>query len=227
MKIEAHPLGTLVQSNDFQILFGKRESQITELEKNFPSIKFKRIRQTHSDKIIHSSPHSIDFSTEADAHYTNEKDLGLCISTADCIPVMLFHTHPAWAVAIHAGWRGIEKRIVPKAISQILRNGAKVEDLHIFVGPHIQKISFEVKYDVRDLLLKSVQKSTPEMSQEISPEKSLVDLNLILKHQLQESGLLLENMFFEFKDTVADTQYHSFRRDKESSGRQLSFIVLR
>lgn len=133
-----------------------------------------------------------------------------------------------WVMGIHAGWRGIENRIVPKAVSLLTRQGCDPKNLMVFVGPHIRKSSFEVGNDVRDKLLKSF--SPPRKNDfysEINNSKSYVDLELILNEQLQESLIHPANIFSENKDTVTDLNYHSFRRSKETSGRQISWISLK
>jgi YfiH family protein len=228
MKVESHLLGTLIETDFVQVLLGNRNSQISQLQKSFPGVQFKRVKQVHGDKVTHTSPHTIDFSFEADAHSTSQANLGLCIATADCIPVMIYHHEPRWACAIHAGWRGVEKRIVPKAIASLIRSQCRPEDMLLFVGPHIQASSFEVGNDVRDKLLNSIRSPDDSLWVPSAQEgKSKVDLHQILKLQLEESGVRLENVFFELVDTVTDQGYHSFRRDKENSGRQLSFLSLK
>jgi YfiH family protein len=227
MKLETQPLGTLIETDLLQILLANRNAQLSSLQSLFPSVNFKRIKQTHGDRIVHTSPHAIDFANEADAHYTSDKGLGLCISTADCVPVFIYHHSPQWVMGIHAGWRGIENRIVPKSITALKRLGCAPESLKFFVGPHIQMPSFEVGHDVRDQLLKSIHNPETSFSQDIGPQKSKVDLAKILKTQLVESGVSLENCFFVVKNTVTDQDYHSYRRDRENSGRQLSFIALK
>ncbi len=227
MKIEDTKLGTKIETNQFTVLFGNRNSNSDSLSQEFPHLRLKRIKQVHGDAVIHTNPHAIDFAREADAHYSNEANIALCISTADCIPVMIFHQNPKWIASIHAGWRGVEKRIVPKTITQLVRMGCKAEELTVLVGPHIQKSSFEVGSDVRDQLLASVKNSDSQLWEKVSETKSLVDLHQVLKMQLQECGIDAHHCHFEFKNTVTDLNYHSFRRDKDNSGRQLSFIALK
>jgi hypothetical protein len=227
MKVENHSLGTWIETDSFQILLGNGNASISNLQSSFVPTNFRRIRQVHGDRVVHTSPHTIDFSHEADAHYTCDKGVGLCIATADCIPVFLYCHNPQWVVGIHAGWRGVEKRIVPKAIATLRRINCAPEEISVFVGPHIQKPSFEVGNDVRDQLLRSFSGDSPDLYNEVSAEKSKVDLHQILKLQLIESGIEMDKCFFELKDTVTDSSYHSFRRDRENSGRQLSFITLK
>lgn len=227
MNVESHPAGTLLETDSFLALFGSRDSQISNLQTHFPALNFKRIKQVHGNKVVHTSPHSIDFASEADAHYSSDKNLGLCIATADCIPVLIYHHQPQWVCSIHAGWRGVENKIVLKAIGSLARNGCKPENLQVFVGPHIQKPSFEVGNDVRDKLLGCFEGDKTAVWEAISDTKSRVDLHQILKFQLIEAGISLDHTYFEIKDTVTDNMYHSFRRDRENSGRQLSFIALK
>jgi polyphenol oxidase len=227
MNIEDTDLGTNIETNQFTVLFGNRNSNSDTLGKEFPGLRLKRIKQVHGDQVIHTNPHAIDFAREADAHYSNESNIALCISTADCIPVMIFHQSPRWIASIHAGWRGVQNRIVPKTIAQMIRLGCKAEELTVLVGPHIQKPSFEVGNDVRDQLLASLKHADNSLWEKISDTKSLVDLHQILKGQLQECGIDAHHCHYEFKNTVTDLNYHSFRRDKDNSGRQLSFIALK
>jgi len=54
-----------------------------------------------------------------DAVYTTEKGVCVCVSTADCIPVLLYHAEAGLVAAIHAGWRGTCARIVEKTLSEL------------------------------------------------------------------------------------------------------------
>jgi YfiH family protein len=207
----------------FEFHFGRKNSGIDFLKQKYPHISFKRIRQTHGKRVVHTSLHSIDFAQEADAHYTSEKNLGLCISTADCIPALIYHENPRWIAAIHAGWRGVENQILKATVQQLQRLNCKPEDMKILVGAHIQKQSFEVEADVKDKLIKI---SKPEFADQISDKKYLVDLHRIFEFQMKSLGINLNNVTWEKIDTATSPEHHSFRRDKEASGRMLSFISL-
>jgi YfiH family protein len=207
----------------FEFHLGKKNSDIDFLKTKYPHLLFKRVRQTHGKRVVHTSLHSIDFAQEADAHYTSEKNLGLCISTADCIPALIYHENPRWIAAIHAGWRGVENQILKATVQQLLRLNCRPEDMKILVGAHIQKQSFEVEADVKDKLIKI---SKPEFADQISDQKYLVDLHRIFEFQMKSLGINLNNVTWEKIDTVTSPEHHSFRRDKENSGRMLSFISL-
>jgi YfiH family protein len=209
------------------VFFGKRGCHIEKLKNDFPLVNFKRIKQVHGDKLVHTSAHSVDFSKEADAHYTGERNLALAISTADCIPVMIYHENPKWISGIHAGWRGVLNKIVPKTIAALKKNGCLPEKMKIFIGPHICFESFEVENEIRDQLLATVSKPLPGATRPSREGKSLVSLIAILENQLLEAGVNQENIKCLLENTVTNKDYDSYRRDKENSGRQLSFICLK
>lgn len=82
---------------------------------------------------------------EKDAVMTNMEGMCLCVSTADCIPVLLYDaTHNAIA-AVHAGWRGTEGRIVEQTLQAMHATyGTVSTDIHAIIGPGISLEAFEV-----------------------------------------------------------------------------------
>lgn len=215
------------ENTSYLVYFGNRESNLQKIQKEFPQINFKRIKQVHGDKSVHTSPHSIDFSKEADAHFSGEKNLGLIISTADCIPVMIYHENPKWISAIHAGWRGVLNKIVPKTIESLKKSLCSPNKMQVFIGPHIGYKSFEIENEIRDQLLATVSTPLIGATKPAREGKSLVSLSAILKAQLEEAGVNKSNIKSLEEDTVTNFLYHSYRRDKENSGRQISFIALK
>ena len=73
-----------------------------------------------------------------DAMVSDLKQVCLCISTADCIPVLCYDTRRKVIAAIHAGWRGTVKRIVEKTLDKMAAlYGTKGEDVQAYIGPGI------------------------------------------------------------------------------------------
>ena len=76
---------------------------------------------------------------------------GVCIgvSTADCIPVLLYDPAHHAVCAIHAGWRGTVRRIVEKAVEAMTASyGTQPQHLVAQIGPGIHLDSFEVGDEV-------------------------------------------------------------------------------
>lgn len=230
MKTIEHELGTLIEAPQFIAFFGNHKSNIEALKKAFPDLHFKRIHQVHGDVIVETHQSSVDFELKADAHWTKEKNLALCIATADCTPAMIYDDQNKSVCAIHAGWRGVVQRIIPKSLELLSQNKATPEKIHVLIGPHIQKESFEVEHTVRNDLVNSL---LPEHRQQsglwldLNETKSLVDLHLAVKSQISEYLIPKNNLLLLKEDTKPNAFYHSYRRDKEKSGRNISFIALR
>lgn len=224
------PFGYEIQNSKFTVFFGGCRAQLCALQELYPQYQFLRLKQIHSDAIVESSHNSPDYAQIADAQYTFEKNLALVSITADCVPVLLYDPSLQLIAAVHSGWRGVASRISQKTIQKFLSLNSKPENIQVFIGPHIQKKSFEVEYDVRDQILNSLgplSKAEREIySQDISEQKSLVDLHKVLMTQLSQKDILDKNIYSLFNDTVSDLRFHSHRRDRDKAGRQLNFIAL-
>jgi len=157
-----------------------------------------------------------------DALITNEKDLILSITTADCLPVGLYDQDNGAVGIIHAGWRGLEKGIIGQTITAMIKEyGTKPRKLKMFVGPFIQKSHFEVKNDVF-----SKFKKYPEARMEINFKK-YIDLGLVATIQAGEFGIAKGNINISKKCTHRlRHRYFSFRRDGVLRT-MINFIVCR
>ena len=86
-----------------------------------------------------------------DAVMTNIAGVCIGVSTADCIPVLLYDSMHHAACAVHAGWRGTLARIVEKAVKAMTETyGTNPIDIVAQIGPGIGLDSFEVGDEVYD-----------------------------------------------------------------------------
>lgn len=79
---------------------------------------------------------------------------GICIgvSTADCIPVLLYDAAHHACAAIHAGWRGTAARITEKAVDAMAATyGTEAAQLKAVIGPGISLENFEVGNEVYEV----------------------------------------------------------------------------
>lgn len=161
-----------------------------------------------------------------DALMTNVKGVCIGVSTADCIPVLLYDPVQRAVCAIHAGWRGTVQRIVEKAV---LRMGAVygtcAEDIVAQIGPGIHLESFEVGDEVYEAFSDA---GYPMEQISRKEQKWHIDLWACCRLQLEATGIKAENIEecgICTYDEVED--YFSARRLGISSGRILTGIVLR
>ena len=107
-------------------------------------------RQTHTTnvRIITDVPTEAELH-EVDAVVTHLKNFCLCVSTADCVPVLLYDKEKQVIAAVHAGWRGTVGRIVEKALEAMKAHyGTEGKDVIACIGPSISLDSFEVGNEV-------------------------------------------------------------------------------
>lgn len=215
MKFSESNDGISFQSDDLLVFFGKKNCDLKHMKILFPKFNFRGIRQTHSDLCIQSFEGSGE--TEADAHWTNERHVALFIKTADCIPAMAFDPSTRRIAAIHAGWRGVANRITAETLKSF-------SNFDLFIGPHIQQNSFEVKSDSQYLLNQSVPDFEPENFTFENPGQIKINLEKILLHQVNKRRI--KNYYSTNIDTKTHSEFHSHRRDQQNAGRNLSFICL-
>lgn len=89
-----------------------------------------------------------------DAVMTNIPQVCIGVSTADCIPVLLYDAHKRVVAAIHAGWRGTVARITETAFTKMCEvYGCNAADICAVIGPGISLDAFEVGDEVYDAFL--------------------------------------------------------------------------
>jgi polyphenol oxidase len=79
---------------------------------------------------------------DADAAFTRTPGVELSAFSADCIP-LLFHS-PQVVAAVHSGWRGTMRGVVPALLERLAPESA---DLRVVIGPCIRGCCFEVRED--------------------------------------------------------------------------------
>ena len=84
-----------------------------------------------------------------DAVMTNVEGVCVGVSTADCIPILLYDEDHRAVCAIHAGWRGTLGRIAHKALEEMrIAYHTEPEKLKAIIGPGISLKNFEVGDEV-------------------------------------------------------------------------------
>ncbi len=214
MSFNETDLGFELKTDQYLVFFGKKDSSLEKLKKAYPSFKFKMLWQVHGNDLLHSTSISEE-NRKADAHWTEEKNLALISKSADCIPVLAFSKKLSRILAIHAGWRGVQNRIIPNSLQNL---GASWD---FFIGPHITKESFEIQNDCLELL-----KTCTRLNAKDWYQNQKADLTTIVFDQIKEVKSAQKSLTLEIFDTMTDLRFHSHRRDKEAAGRQNSFIVL-
>ena len=160
-----------------------------------------------------------------DALITDRKGECLCISTADCVPVLCYDRKRKAIAAIHAGWKGTVARIVSKTLEAMAAEyGTQGEDITACIGPSISLSAFEVGDEVYD----KFRNEGFDMEQiAVRQDKWHIDLWKANRMQLEGFGVKPENIQTAGICTWTDNQdFFSARRQGIASGRILSGIML-
>lgn len=221
------PWGWISDQGQHLVVFGNRQATYLDLQKHFPHLQFKRMRQVHGNDIVPMNHLTPDFQIAADGCYTQDVDIALCSISADCVPLFLADSASPFVMSLHAGWRGVASRILVNALNVIRDHGIDTLGLKLWIGPHIQGSSFEVEEDALLRLENSSQLKRAQFAQPKDGKKSTVALQCLLESQMGEFGIKPSQVQSLRIDTLSDPRMHSFRRDRENAGRQVSFIVLK
>lgn len=188
--------------------------------------------QTHGDKIIIVDEKFLQEKSEKqqsllygkDALITNLSDIYIGVTTADCVPVLIYDPAKKVVGAIHAGWRGTCAKIISKTIEKMSEKfGSNPTDMIAVIGP---SISVDV-YNVGDELVDEFENAgfkTSEIFQQKN-EKIHLDLWKANENLLLEKGLKKENI--EISGRCTFTEYETFfsaRKLGIKSGRMISVI---
>jgi YfiH family protein len=184
---------------------------------------------------------------EADASFSFESGIPCVISTADCLPILLSDTQGSFVSAIHGGWQGLLKNIIPQTIEKIRARATELDvnltELCVYLGPAISKKNYQIGSEIFEAFVASntvfevcfeVDKSDeagngksgngkPGTEKEL---KYLADLKAIATIQLEEAGV----QYISDCEicTYEDSHFYSYRKathdSREQCGRFVSVI---
>ena len=192
--------------------------------------------QTHSCHVLDIDESFMQLSADARHALLQEKDalitslpgVCLCISTADCVPVLLHDPVRHVVAAAHAGWRGTVGNIVAHTFQAMQESyGTRPSEMYAIIGPCISLTAFEVGIEVYDAFARADFDMEQIAQWHPEKEKYHIDLPMACRLQLLAAGVLPEAIH----DCAICTHTHhrdffSARRLGIKSGRVLSGIML-
>ena len=191
-----------------------------------------RPNQSHLDVVQRVDELGIKY-VDVDALVTDKPGINLTLSFADCTPILMYDPVNRAIANIHSGWKGTAKKIATKAIYKMTKEyGTKAENIIVCIGPCIRQCHFEVSDDVKEIyerefgyLKRNEDIIKPEEGKE---GKYMVDTTLVNKLIMKEAGIQNKNIYDCNICTVCDSNViHSFRADKEKSGRNVAILGIK
>lgn len=182
------------------------------------------VKQIHSTRVVVAQTPGV--LGEGDALVTDAPGLWVAVKTADCLPVLLVDPNRRVVAAVHAGWRGTAGNIVNTTIDTMVSE-FHTDPAHLWaaIGPGIRQCCYEVSGDVAAEFASWL----PEHAS--AKDGAMLDLMEVNRRQLEQAGLRPAQVFgttqVAWCTKCEDELLHSFRRDKEQSGRMLSAVRIR
>ena len=163
-----------------------------------------------------------------DALITRTPGCCICISTADCIPILLYDKEHHAIAAVHAGWRGTVRHILAHTLRRMQATcGTEGKDIIACIGPGISFASFEVGDEVHEAF--RAEGFPMEQISAWKPETHKYHIDLWKANHLQLSDFGVPSRQIETAGICTYRQHEDFfsaRRLGIKSGRILSGIML-
>ncbi|HZJ11007.1 MAG TPA: peptidoglycan editing factor PgeF [Trueperaceae bacterium] len=197
--------------------------------------------QVHGDKVMRAAPGWFD--EQADAAVSDDPELLLVVSAADCFPV-LFHDPMSGAVgAAHCGWRGTTKHIARTVVAELqARFGSAPGDLEVAIGQGIMGTCYQVATEVgekfmaagfppavlttagrRELGAPITRANEPPVA--ATAERPLLDILAAIRFDLGQAGVRDQNVRALERCTHCEADvFYSHRRDAGLTGRMWGFV---
>lgn len=179
------------------------------------------IKQVHGNRIIVIDTQIPNEQTieEADGIITNMPNMPIAVRTADCLSIFLCDPVEKCIGVVHAGWKSTKAEILPAAVSLMHQTwGSKAEDIKAAFGPAIR----ECCYEVGDEFKTYFPQETFQFQGKFYFNNAQAN-----RRQLEEVGVLPENILDCGICTFCQPGYHSYRRDGEKAGRMISVMVMK
>ncbi len=177
--------------------------------------------QVHEAEILHvTKPGRFE---GYDALITDQPNIQLAVTIADCTPILLLDPITNAVAAIHAGWRGTVQQIVTKTVLKMQDTfGTLPNHIVAYVGTCIDECSFEVNADVADHF------GTKHKRWDAEKHKFFINLKKANQDQLLALGIPVEQIQISSYSTVLNNDdYFSYRQEKGLTGRMLATIGIK
>ena len=186
-------------------------------------------RQVHGVRIEEVTEQHLGVAFEdTDALITRLKGVCIGVSTADCVPLLMYDRVTGAIAAAHAGWRGTVGRIGVQTLQAMQEAyGTKADDVSCVVGPSIGPEAFEVGEEVYETFAEAGFPMDDIAYRHPATQKWHIDLWQANVWQLLQAGVQEKAILVSGVCTYMNhARFFSARRLGINSGRMFTGIII-
>lgn len=159
----------------------------------------------HGKRVVEAS-HAHQ-SLTFDGLTTNQLNLGLLITHADCQAACFYDPISHAVAGVHAGWKGIKQNIYAEAVFFMQETyGTKASNLHVAISPSLGPFDAEFVNFAKEL---------PESFWDFQVKPQFFDFWKISEMQLIQCGILPHHIEIARISTYSNTHdYFSYRKER-------------
>ncbi len=181
------------------------------------------LHQVHGSHCIEASMATLGERPQADAAWTRQRHLSVCVVTADCVPVVLCDRDASVVGVAHGGWRGLVGGVLPALVNALPVPAAAMV---AWLGPAIGPRAYEVGEDVAEAVAALPDGALLARDCLVDgrrPGKYQLDLFTLSERLLERAGVM--RVFSDRLCTYSDGRFYSYRREG-STGRLVTMAWL-
>ncbi|MGL5124322.1 MAG: peptidoglycan editing factor PgeF [Fusobacteriaceae bacterium] len=184
--------------------------------------------QTHSKNIFivdeKTKKKDIPFEN-IDGMITNRKDVILYTKHADCLALYFYDVENCAIGLCHSGWKGSYEEIGIELIKKMQNKyKSKLENIIVGIGIGISQNNYEVSKSFYENFKNKFSSEIIQESFNKKEEKYYFNNENFNALLIQNYGVKKKNIIKSKLCTYENKNFHSYRRDKEKSGRNRAYI---
>jgi YfiH family protein len=189
-------------------------------------------RQIHADGVAvvgaadagRGSTEEDSIVDDADALVTEVPGVALCVTLADCVPVVVFDAERRVVGLAHAGWGGTVSRICSRTVAVMReRFGCDPASIVAAIGPSIGPAGYEVGTDVIERASAAYGDRAAEILEPTEAGKAQFDLWTANRIDLEEAGVSRAQI--EVSGLASDRHLDDFYSHRHEGGQTGRFIT--
>ncbi len=216
--------------------FRDRQAAKERLAVCFGPAEISLLRQTHS-VIFHGAdaaaqnPEGDGWLIETGAGAGTGRLFG--VLTADCVPVIAYLPERGGkrgkAAILHCGWRGAVAGLLERALTGLLADGGRADDLIVAIGPGASSCCFRIGSEIVEQFSLARRRIALAENPILTTRggELFADIKELLLRQAQFYGAPRQQISVSPLCTICDPRFYSHRREKELAGRQVTFAAAR